>query len=315
MASDRRVERLVTAARRKSHNTRFGTNEGLATRLALEYLNDGARHIFSKIVEVGTDLYTKEAFISTISGTAEYDFPSRIFYGGKIVTVQYSYSGIWTQNAYFTLNGPISEDERCIYHSVPREWLIRNGQIILSPIPDATIANGIRIIYREEPPTLDIRRGLVHEDTDYNPSTGVLTMLVMDPAETPFDTNSLILDEDWVNIVDKDGNFLMRNIGQVTALDTTLGTITFDSDFRGTSTETAPEGAFITSGWNATTHSPYDHAIDDYLIDYAVLWMSEYDHDDISFAKKEKKLMLRERDIVMHHASLGLGEGFIRVPR
>lgn len=315
MASNRRVERLITAARMKSHNTRFGTNEGLATKLALEYLNDGARHIYSKIMEVGSDLYTKEDFIDTVSGQAGYSLPLRTALGGKVVSVQYSYSGQWTANTFFPLNGPISEDEISLYHSTPREWLLRNGQIILSPIPDASIANGIRVVYREEVPTLDIRRGVVHSNTNYNSGTGSLTTFTMNTASTPFDSNSEILNEDWVCIVDASGNFLMRNIGQVTAFSTTTGVITFSSTFVGGSTESAPAGAFITSGWNATTHSPFDQAIDDYLIDYAALWMSEYDHDDVSFSKKEKKLQMRERDIIMHHASLGLGEGFIMVPR
>lgn len=299
----------------KSHNTRFGTNEGLATKLALEYMNDGARSIWAKIMQVGTDLYTKEAFIDTVSGQAAYSIPLRTSFGGKIISVQYSYSGQWTRDTFFSLNGPISEDEISLYTSTPRSWLFRGGQLILSPIPDVTLANGIRVIYREEPPTLDIRRGVVHSNTSYNPGTGALTNFTMNTASTPFDSTSQILTEDWCCIVDSNGGFLMRNIGEITGFSTTTGVISFSSSFVGGATETAPTGAYITSGWNATTHSPFHHEIDDYLIDYAALWMSEYDHDDISFGKKEKRLKDRERDIIMHHSSLGLGEGFIKVPR
>lgn len=315
MSSNRRVERLISAARYKAHNQRSGNNDGISDRAVLEWLNDGARYIMDVIARAGSDLYTKEDYIDLTAGTAGYSLPSRISFGGNIISVQYSYSGNWTNQTAIELNGPISEEERVFYPGKPQDWLFLNGQIVFSPIPDNSLANGVRVTYREEPSTLDIRRGVVHADTSYNSSNGVLTTLKMNMSTTPADTNSLILQEDWCCIVDKNGTFLMRNIGHVTALNTTTGEISFSSDFRGTSTETAPAGAFITSGWNATTHSPFDPQIDDYLIDYAALWMSEYDHDDLSFAKKEKKLKAREHQIYLRHASMGLTEGFIAVPR
>lgn len=314
-AGTRRVERLITAARHKSHNNRYSATQGIDDPEVIELLNDGLEAVFTEIARVNSDLFLSSEYLSLVSGTSLYTLPTRIMHGGRFESIAYSVNGLWTQDTYHhEITGPIPEAERSYYSGHPTRYGFLDGQIFFSPVPSTSTANAIKFVYRQEPVRLDIRRGVVHSDTAL--SGGGISVLKADTAGTPVpnvvDSSGALID-DYVNLVSPTGAFYMRNI-PVTAYNSTTGAFTVRSGFTYATGETAPAGAYITTGHNATTHNPYDKTIDSFLIDFAALYMLQADLDSASYVNQEAKVKRKLQQIVDNFSSLGLTEDYIFIP-
>jgi hypothetical protein len=257
-----RIEHLVEETRQISNNTQYGSNDGISDNLAITLANTALKNVYRKLQKEYPNQWIKTHTIDLVSGTDLYDFPPRLFLGKEIIEVKYSFSG--QSDDLVDVNGPIPYRFRYQERGRPTDWGYLNGQLFLSPIPDTSISSGLVIYYREELVSFDVRRGITDATTDFNTSTLVFdTGPIMDTGGTPFDTNGYTGERDYINIVDLDGNFLVRNI-RVTAFNTGTGAYTVPSSWTGSSSDSdPPQGSFITRGYNATTNTPLNGDLDE----------------------------------------------------
>lgn len=309
------VGRLLTRARRKAHNISHSVNQGIDDPEALDLANDGLENIITKIAQKNSEVFTQHKYMDATANVAEYSFPNRLMHGGRIVSIHYSPLGVWGANTYhYNVRGPISENERTFYTGYPDSYGFTDGIIWFSPMPQTTLANAFRIIYREEPHTLDIRRGTINSATVLNTTARTITTLKIDTGATADVVDSTgALRDDYLCIVDAYGAPYMQSI-PITAFNSSTGEITVANGFVYQVGETAPTGAYVCMGHNASTHNQYDKAIDSYLVDYMALNIDAKDLDDAAYSLREKKLMNKEAQIVQMFADGGMTEDFIYIP-
>lgn len=154
----KRLDALIREARERSGNARYGVNQGIPQRSFVSYANDAQQRIYNKILGERSSLYVREAFINVQAGVAIYDLPEDIHLKHNIVKVDYSQTGDARLYSKLELRSPSQEVSSPGY---PSSYFLRNGQIIVSPIPQTAATRGIRINYQYTIPSVDIRRARI----------------------------------------------------------------------------------------------------------------------------------------------------------
>lgn len=275
----RRIERLITAIRTPTDNETAVTDQsGISDDEITSILNDAQSYLQQELETINDEPFVRETTLNTVAGTEAVQLPARTYLGQNIKMVEYSPTGAvvsFRRLRQITL----FERQAIAGGGQPQYYMTRNKQLLLSPIPSASVTGGIRLNFVQQLPTLSKRRAKIASRTIV---AGALTALTLDitdyatyfPGASAFSSTSILVD-DLFSIVDANGTITARNV-PITAINgsgvCTLGTYTPES-----STETAAVGSYLVAGSNATTHCELPDACEQFLIHWGKWQVLERD--------------------------------------
>lgn len=191
MASlQKRLDILIRDARRQSGNVDYSATQGIKQAEFVRWANDAQDRLFNLMQSAHSTLFTKESFIDSVSGQASYALPSDVFISHNVSKVDYSLSG--NAQGYAPLEYRTARQEISV-PGYPTSYFLRNGYMIVSPIPMSSVGNGFRLNYEYTIPTLDMRRGLI--------STHGLTSITLTDNATLIEETEDDLTDGWVDYI------------------------------------------------------------------------------------------------------------------
>lgn len=252
--SIRRIDLIISAARKVSGETRYSDTEGIGDAQFLEWANDAIDELQVATCMEDARVHTAYEEITVVSGQESYALPRRALAGNLIYKVEYSYSG----NAADYVELDLGRD-RYPNTGEPEEYVRDAGYLYLQPVPTT---GKIRVHYEQRLDNLDIRRGKISAVSGTAPAI----------------TSIQLYDDDWLDsdalsecevvcISTWDGTVTFRNIS-IDDYDSTTRTLTMRSGFSGVTGETAAADDFVTCGWNTSTHPVGPDMIDRYITKY-----------------------------------------------
>lgn len=265
-----RLELLIRAAREQTGNQQYSATSGIPQRNMVRHFNDGQEYIYNQIMQERSTLYKKEGFIDVVDGQASYTLPSDVYMSHNIQKIDYTPTG--DARNYYPLNMRTPREEISI-RGYPEAYFLRDGKVILSPIPVRSITNGLRLNYQYVIPSLDIRRATV-QSSNFNAITKTVTSITLNVDSYLSSENIDELNSNWVDyicVVDKNGTILMKDLPVTGFTDGVTKTITIDNSFIAQTGETLPANSFIVFGKNATTHSQLPSAAKKCLLTFVEL--------------------------------------------
>lgn len=276
----RRVKWLIDRIRALSENEgTVSDSAGISDEDVLQYINEAQRVLFGKLEVANNNPFVAEDFITTVANQEEYSLPPRTYLKNNIVSVEYSHTGDTNDFSRLRRMGFTERDtSNLAIH--PRKYLIRNGSILLNPIPTTAVTNGVRVQYVVDPPRVDKRRAQLDSVTV---SSGQVTALSVDITDytdyfsgaSDFSDTSILVD-DYFCVVGADGTIKARNI-PITAISTSNGDATITSYTPESTSETAATGDYLVAGTNSTSHSILPTHMERYLIEFSVWRMLRRD--------------------------------------
>jgi hypothetical protein len=201
-----RLDILQRDARLQSGNKAYTPTSGVRMSEVVRYFNEGQEGIQNKILQTKSSLFTRQTSITVTPGVATYPTPATIpnvvHTGGNIIGVSYSFDG--NQQNFYPLDLRSPRQEVSV-NAYPTSYFLRDGQIVLSPIPNQ--AGTLRVDYQYTLPALDIRRGLI---SAHDLSSITLTLNTTFLTETAEDLAAGLVD--YISVVDKDGQIIANSI-------------------------------------------------------------------------------------------------------
>ncbi len=236
--------------------------------------------ILNKILQTKSSLFTRQTTTPVTQGVAAYPIagtvPNAVHTTGNIIGIKYSFDGS-AQNAY-PLDLRSSRQEVSV-PGYPKAYFLRDGQIILTPIPNQS-SGMLFIDFQYTIPTLDIRRGLI---SAHGLSSITLTLNNTLLTETADDLTTGLVD--YISVVDKDGTIIASGI-PVTAYDTSTRIISC--------TLTSAQNTAVQNGSNwvvfgkyATTNSLLPDICRRYLVHYMARLIQMRDSNSETTVTKE----------------------------
>lgn len=256
----RRVDLLITQARRDSNNIEFTDTTGLSDDDFIAYANRAQDRLQSLLQQVYPDILQKEKEVDVVQNQEEYSVPSDAYL--EIRTEQIDYSPTGKKEDYYTLDKGRLRERFSGNASNPFFYIRRSKTILLQPKPQQ--GGKLRITYQKQIPRLDKRRGTIQSVTT---SGNQITSLVLDPTVNIDD--QAMLNEGYITIIDKDGNVKMRSI-PITGVNVTSGIVTVESGFEFEDGESAAAGQYVCSGAFASTNSELPDTCERYISEYMV---------------------------------------------
>ncbi len=248
----RRGELLVKQIQRATENERVGTNDGISLEEYYQYLTDGVRKFQRAVMAVHATAFRTSTTWSA-DGAESRALPTDIFARNRIVSVEYSSSG--SAQDYYPLN-LVTQKERFTAAGRPSQYILQGETLLINCYPST---GTFRAVYDQLLPAVDKRRATVSSRTL---SSTAITALALSGY-----TDADYLLYDHLTVVDFNGAVLMRGVPYtaVTAGVVTIqgGTYTFPTG------STAPVGAYVCLGKNASTHPLIDSQAEDFLLVYA----------------------------------------------
>lgn len=204
MAAIRRADLLLRDVQYQVGDIAYSATPGIRKAELVRYLNDTQTTIYNKLLNCHSSLYVRAETMGVTAGVAEYTIPSAVHSTANIVKVDYSFDS--NPINYVTLDLRTPRQEISVV-AFPTSYFLRNGKIVLSPIPSQTSAAALRLNYQYILPDLDIRRGLIQT---HDASTISLTLNTLLLQETQDDlANGFV---DYVCVVSKDGTIQARGL-------------------------------------------------------------------------------------------------------
>lgn len=244
---------ILRLAREKTGNTEWSQDssgnitEGISDELALAFINNALAFIQSRIIAVYPGAFVEENIQSTVADQEAYSISDNVFLNNKLVSVEYSRDG--ELENYYPL-APVSLLQRYTASGQPCQYIRRNGEILLNPIPrDAQ--GSLRVNYYRTIDRLHVRIGQITSATS--------TTITLD-NDSYLEAVALGRMQ-HLCIVSSLGVVSYRNI-VVSSYDSGTREITIPSQ-----TLTSVNGLFIVPGKYRTTHLADDvpARINDYL--------------------------------------------------
>jgi hypothetical protein len=302
--STRRAEQIIAQVRRQSKNEDYSATSGISQEEILYYLNEGLADLQTAIVHAHDRAFIAEGFLNTVANQEAYDLPANMLDHGGLLTVEYSDSG--NDQFYYKLE-PLHPRERSSRISAsPSFYIRRANQVILRPVPSATITNGLRLQYIKRLDKLDIRRGVVSAVTL---GSNTITALTLNIAT--FTSPNGFDQDDYLCIVDKDGNVKMRNV-RFDTINTGSGVVTVSSGFTFETGETISVGDYAVIGRNTSTNQlDIDETVERYLIQYSVMKVQQTDSNNDSQEAMQNLLALKQ-EIVQSYSNMD--EDLVAIP-
>ncbi len=288
----RRIDFLLTQARRQTENDEFSDSTGIADIELLQYFNDAQYRMLSLITSVHQNIFVKEsASIPVTTDQEVYQLPDDVFLENRISSVEYSHTNL--DRDYFKLDPIILAERRPGSRGFPNNYIRRSGKILLSPIPSSSTGK-LRINYVRRIAELDQRRGRILTVT-VDDATNQITELTLDVAQSDFDSE-VLLQQDFICAVSKLGVQQMSRIS-IDSIDANTGVVTIDSSFTFDEGETLTVGDYITSGFDSSTHSELPKICERYLIAYGAWKIFKRDSSEDSFEQRNE-IKSMETDIL-----------------
>ncbi len=292
----RRFDLLVRDAREQSGNQRYSSTQGVPQREFSRYGNDAQQRIYNKILMERPSLFCKAGFLDSVRAQASYTLPTDVYLKHNITKVDYSYDGAAVN--YSPLEFRTAKQELSVT-GYPSGYFLRDGSMVVSPIPSNSATNAFRLNYQYTIPTLDIRRGTV---ASY--STGGLTVNTLTVTDNALFTQETKDDLtagniDYMSIVNKDGTISASAIPVVSyASNVITCTHTLAAG------ETIAVGAYIVFGSYATTHSVLPPVCERYITEYMSLRTQMRDSNAGDAAMNSPLLEAIEKEIIDSIANL-----------
>lgn len=300
----KRCEHLLRRIRQRSDNEDYGTEAGISDEQIVDYLNDGLEKLQSVLAEQHSEIFGVSANITLVPGQEEYDLPEDMLEGAGLLLVEHKFDA-----QYYKKLDKLSIAERSSGSQADPFGYIRKGRkILLRPVPYRNSSDVLRIEYARRWDRIGKRRGSVAVNT-----TGVVTELQInylnyDTGDTFRDTDlrdadRIALSEtDHVCIVDRDGNFIVRNIP--IDLVYVLGNIRISIDNFDLEGVTIPMGSYIVCEKDTSTHQQeLDRTVERYLLEYAVWRCKSQDASNEAY-EQQGYLKSIQNDILASYAIL-----------
>jgi len=292
----RSVTRLIEQIRRQTENEEVSDFIGIKDEEFIQYINDAQYNLQAQIVHQHPRVFIDEAIIQTVSGQERYDLPSNCFLGNKVHNVEYSPTG--NDEDYYTLRQTTMKSRSSGVDADPSQYIRVAGQILLTPQP--TSGGKIRINYVKRLRELDKRKAQVSTQATVDSQND----FVIELNNTSFDTNIEDLRlHDFICIVDKEGNNLVKNIEiDLDITNTNSSQITCRAHTLDTGeSATIPVGSYIVGGKDTTTHSELGIEVERYLIAYCA-WKILKRDSSVDSAEAMQELNLMAQEIVKSYA-------------
>jgi hypothetical protein len=275
----RRLEELIGEARSLAYSENYSLTEGWNQNTLTDIFNLGQKKLYNALTEIDDCAYVQEVNMDVVPNQQAYDLPIDVHMALRLVDVRYLYG---TTNYQFIelVNSPL-QDRYPYPTNLPQIYTIRNGQILLSPVPTSSRLGALVINYQKRLRDLDIRRGLV-DTIDNAAPPATITVDYSSPSqknagmrEAGESTLDLV---DYICFVDTDGLPIVSEIpiqsyNQTTQVITTGVGYQFSAADIATITalQTAGEPIYIVTGKYSTTNCELDTWCENALIEYAVL--------------------------------------------
>lgn len=238
-----RLDLLINSGRILSLSRDYGDSHGIDQQFFIEAANKALLLVQQEVVNSLAETYTKYKTYTITSQTERLALPSDIFIDDLVYEVRYSPTGNRRDLEDPLQMGYVRGTNEA---GAPEWYVIQNGYLYLSPEPTTGFAE---IRYEGFLPRVDLRRGTILSTAGTMPS---LTSIELADDDN-FDSNDWLTTPEYVSIVDWYGNVLAKAV-EVESFDTGTRTITVRSAYVAEDGETAPSGAYICFGKNASSH-------------------------------------------------------------
>jgi len=257
----RYLQRIIDQVRRQTENEDVDDFVGIQNSEFIQYLNDAQFHLQAAIVQQHARAFVQETIIDAVSNQERYDLPSDCLLGNKVHNVEYSATG--NDEDYYSLDEDTIKKRLSGVSGAPTIYIRLSGQLLISPQPAS--GGKIRINYVQRARELDLRVAQVASAPTLSSSTS-WTISLADTFET--DTSSLS-EHDYVCVIDKEGNSIIKNI-EITASTSSELTCAAHtvSTADGESASDILTDHYIVGGKDATTHCDLPISVERYLIAY-----------------------------------------------
>lgn len=255
----RRLELLISEARRQSNNTRYDADSGVPQATFVQYFQNAQDELEKAAKNVKGKYFLGQAPIITVVPDQElYDYPYDI-YMQSIDTLE------WSQDAstYYPLALATPKDRLSDQSGWAYGYIPRHDGYLLTP----TLQSGyLRINYIKKLPQVQVRQGLISAATVTSGNLTALTLNVSDPS---FDGTALN-EQNYLCVVDRYGEQTAISI-IYDSVNTTTGVVTITGGTFPLGTgETVTVGNYVVVGSNAINLPKWPTIIESYLIKYAV---------------------------------------------
>ena len=259
---------LVEQVRRRTLNTDETTTAGIPDENFLDYLNEATERLASVVATHAKSFFETTEEISLVGGH------SASF-------VEYSDTG--DSEDYCELKfGSINEFINAEWDD-PTRCLIRNGQVLVSPVPQSSKGK-LRVTYARLPDYIDKRRGTIVSNTD--------TTIVVANDSTLSLTNALVEAASFLCVVDSAGS--VQNYAlPATAYDS--GTFTITGTFTGL---TFSANDYVVLGKYTSSHWPLPRNWERYAVHYATRAIQANEDSSVDVTAEDPILTAIERDII-----------------
>ena len=293
----RRVSRILKAARRLAENDETVTVDiGISDEEFIQYLNDAQDMAMSELERIDHMDFTREALITTVASQEAYSLPADIYLGTNTVAVEYSYTG---NNQDYRHMRRISLNERDTSEVGlhPYQYIIRNNQILLNPVPSVGGSNRLRVSYVHRPFGLDKRRAILTAVTNSSTQVTALTVNITDFNDYFVDeaaySSPNILQDDLFTLVDTDGVIQARGI-PITAIAASTGVATVGSYTAHDDDTGGAIGDYLLAGSQHTTHSELDNRCEQFFVAYVAWKIMKRDSSSDAVSQFEETMLILE---------------------
>lgn len=294
MVQTRRAQDLIAEARSLAYAEQYSLTEGWNDNTLVSILNLGLHRLYNALTQIEDDAHVQEVTMDTIANQAAYDLPIDVQMSLRLADVRYLY-GTQVYQFIELANAPL-QDRYAYPVNLPQIYCIRNGQIILSPVPSNTKIGALVINYQKRMREFDIRRGIVG-DFDDTPNAVTFTVDYTPPSQK--DANMRANGEsvlglvDYICIVDYKGLPIVSEI-PIDSYDQVTQVITANIDYVFPPTQLAALNAliaagqvpYIVTGRYASTNSELDAWCEDALIEFMVLRLMRLQSDAAGTAEQ-----------------------------
>lgn len=246
------------------------TGAGIDDREILLHFNDAQFHLYDEIVQQFPMSFTGIATLDVIANQQTYTLPSDLYLDSGIISVEYKYGS--NSGDYIKIWGEGIHSRDSASHGLPCAYIRNSNTILLQPIPNAGVTDGLRITYRRELKTLDVRRGEISAVSFHTDELDTIT-INDDPTFAKDDGSvqaaaDLLNRADYICIVDSDGNSVLPSI-KINGYDSSTHVISIRDGQTTTLTEEELVGNYIVAGQWASTHSELPASAERFLMEWA----------------------------------------------
>lgn len=290
----RRVEQLITAARKQSGNERYDSDSGVSQSIFVQYLKNAQDSIVFEAINAKSKLLQKTVIVDCVYGQSTYTYPSDIFLH-SIDTLEYSQDGI----CYSVLEKASAKD-RFDTVGYPCSYIPQADGFILN---SAAVSGKLRISYSHSPSRPQIRGGKILSLTQ----TGVnLSALALDVAEASYD-EAEINSDNYLSIVDYLGNVKAESVLYTSVL---AGVFTMPS-FTLDAGVVISVGDYICVGQKVTNKPILADPCEGYLIKHCIY---EAKYGDASNWSNEAKSVMNSALKQLIDSFGSMSEDFLPIP-